>query len=160
MFGLFSRRFSPESGLLDSKLFDDQTFYQQFLADLGHCKNEVIIESPFITSSRVSMLIPIIKRLTSQATRVTINTRDPIEHESPYDHQAKNAIACLQSIGAQVLFTGGLHRKLAILDRKILWEGSLNILSQNDSCEIMRRTRSTKMAQQMIGFAGLKDFLK
>ena len=31
---------------------------------------------------------------------------------------------------------GNHHRKLAILDRKVLWEGSLNILSQTRSREI------------------------
>jgi hypothetical protein len=38
----------------------------------------------------------------------------------------------LQKLGVQVLYTSGHHRKLAIIDREILYEGSLNIPSQND----------------------------
>ena len=93
------------------------------------------------------------------AGKVTVNTRDPIEHDAPFDTQANEAIARLQRIGVEVLFTGGHHRKLAILDRKVLWEGSLNILSQNDSCEIMRRIGSRQLAEQMVQFTGISRFL-
>jgi hypothetical protein len=54
---------------------------------------------------------------------------------------------------------GGHHRKLAIIDRRLLWEGSLNMLSQNDSCEIMRRIESNSLATQMIHFARLDKYL-
>ncbi len=96
----------------------------------------------------------------SRSIRIVINTRHPTEHESPYDGQAWGNIEQLQEIGVEVLFTGKHHRKLAIFDRQILWEGSLNILSQNDSCEIMRRVNSCQLTKQMIEFVGLERYLK
>jgi hypothetical protein len=51
------------------------------------------------------------------------------------------------------------HRKLAILDREILWEGSLNILSQSRSREIMRRIKEKKYAQEMFNFLNLGSFV-
>jgi hypothetical protein len=65
----------------------------------------------------------------------------------------------LQKLGAIVLFTGDHHRKLAIVDQRILYEGSLNILSQNDSCEVMRRIHSEQLAIQMIEFIGIRKFI-
>lgn len=62
-------------------------------------------------------------------------------------------------MGVQVLFTGNHHRKVAILDRSILYEGSLNILSQNDSSEVMRRIKSTQLAWQMVRFIGIDALL-
>jgi hypothetical protein len=59
-----------------------------------------------------------------------------------------------------VLYTAGHHRKLAILDRSILWEGSLNILSQNSSSEIMRRIQSAELAWQMAHFTKLDAHLR
>jgi hypothetical protein len=85
---------------------------------------------------------------------VVINTRDPQEHSDYLFSEAQEAVAILQDMGVQVMFTGGHHRKLAILDHRILWEGSLNILSQNDSCEIMRRSDSTQLVEQMERFIG------
>jgi hypothetical protein len=61
-------------------------------------------------------------------------------------------------MGVEILYTGNHHRKLAIVNRKILYEGSLNILSQSDSCEVMRRIESTGLAEQMIRFIGLKKW--
>lgn len=152
--------FRSKKSLVSSKLFDQKDFYEAFLRDLDNCKNEVIIESPFITRSRVSGLLPIIQLLTKRGVKVIINTRDPIEHDAPLNTHAEESINKLQILGVKILFTGKHHRKLSIIDRRVLWEGSLNILSQSDSCEIMRRTNSRLLADQMLRFTGLDRFLR
>ena len=73
---------------------------------------------------------------------------------------ATYAIAELQEIGVKVLFTSGHHRKLAIIDDLVLFEGSLNILSQSDSCEIMRRIEDKVSVLQMLRFIGLEKWCK
>jgi len=146
--------------LLRSKLFDQTTFYSSFTNDLKRCRQQVIIESPFITSNRMSTLLPIFRKLRERDVEIIINTRDPQEYEFPWEAQTNDAIYHLEKMGVQILYTGGHHRKLAILDESILWEGSLNILSQNDSCEIMRRIKSHELAKQMISFTQVDKFLR
>lgn len=97
--------------------------------------------------------------MTACGVRVTVNTRHPQEHEGYLRAEAEESITLLQSVGVEVLFTRGHHRKLAIFDRKILYAGSLNMLSQNDSSEIMRRLESEEFAWQMINFIGLASML-
>jgi len=58
-------------------------------------------------------------------------------------------------MGVHVLYTGGHHRKLVVIDRRVLYEGSHNVLSQNNSSEVMRRIESAQLAWQMIAFVGL-----
>ena len=154
---LYRFKGSP-SGLLTSQLYNEQTFYRAFLRDLNLCMNEAIIESPFITSNRVASLLPIFGKMRSRGVKMTIVTRDPAEHDTPYDTQAANAVDKLLDIGVEVIYMGGHHRKLALIDRKLLWEGSLNMLSQNDSCEIMRRIESEDLAGQMYSFSKLDKF--
>jgi phosphatidylserine/phosphatidylglycerophosphate/cardiolipin synthase-like enzyme len=152
MFSILKRQ-NGQTDLIGSKLFSDSDFYPAFQKDLQKCQHEVIIESPFMTRRRLDSLLPILQKLKARRVRVIINTRDPLSCDDNYMREdASRAISTLQHMGVQVLFTGKHHRKLAILDRNILWEGSLNILSQNDSCEIMRRTESTPLAWQMIQF--------
>jgi hypothetical protein len=55
---------------------------------------------------------------------------------------------------------GNHHRKLAILDKKILWEGSLNILSQIYSREIMRRIDNQDLTLEMFNFLKFYRFIK
>lgn len=83
------------------------------------------------------------------------HTKDPIELDEERRDEAYRTVASLQHKGIQVVYTHGHHRKLAIIDRSILYEGSLNILSQNRSTEIMRRTESVQLAWQMARFVGV-----
>ena len=144
----------------NTTLLDEDTFYDTFLLDLRNCASEVIIESPFVTCKRLMVLMPVLQMLKSKRVRVAVNTRDPREQDNDCLRTgAYEAIARLQHIGVQVVFTEGHHRKLAILDREILYEGSLNILSQSNSCEVMRRIVSVQLAWQMIGFTKLDKIL-
>lgn len=157
MLGRFLQfRKSAAPDLVTSKLFNEETFYPAFLKDLKNCQSELIIESPFITSKRLNQLLPTLEKLKSRKVRIVVNTRDPHEHNEGFHRKdAHRAIAKLQHAGVHVLYTGGHHRKLVIVDRKILYEGSHNVLSQNNSSEVMRRIESVQLAWQMIGFVGL-----
>ena len=89
---------------------------------------------------------------------MTVNTRHPEEHDGVYINQAYDAVAGMQILGVRVLYTVKHHRKIAIID-DTLWEGSLNILSQNDSCEIMRRSVSSELVKQMADFVGASRYV-
>lgn len=145
--------------LLSSSLLNEDTFYPTFTKDLKRCESEVIIESPYITTRRLSELLPILEKLKGKRVRVVINTRDPRSIQDEYRREnTQEAVARLQHKGIHVILTPEHHRKLAIIDRRTLYEGSLNILSQNNSSEIMRRVESVKLAWQMIGFLGIDKY--
>ncbi|NMC35460.1 hypothetical protein GYA49_00270 [Candidatus Beckwithbacteria bacterium] len=136
-----------------SALFDEHTFYRQFIYDLQHCQREVIIESPFISSARMKFLYPVFESLVNNGVKVYVFTRDPKEHRRPMAEQADYEITRFEYLGVQpFICKGNHHRKLAIIDRTILWEGSLNILSQIKSREIMRRIEDEESAIYMVKF--------
>jgi hypothetical protein len=159
MFSLRNRRVAPVD-LLTSKLYSQDDFYPAFLKDLAECQSEVIIECPFITTRRLKTLLPTLEKLKARKVRIAINTRDPRTHDEAYRQgDTYEAISKLQHMGVQVLYTGNHHRKVAIIDRGILYEGSLNILSQSDSCEMMRRIESAQLAWQIVRFIGIDRVL-
>ncbi|MFC1711207.1 phospholipase D-like domain-containing protein [Patescibacteria group bacterium] len=146
--------------MTNSSLYDEKSFYHKFLKDILSCRNEAIIESPFISSKRMKMLYPIFEKLVKKELKIYILTRDPKEHIEGFEIQSESEIRKFEALGVQVFIcTGNHHRKLAILDRKILWEGSLNILSQIRSREIMRRINSKKSALEMFDFLKLGRFI-
>jgi len=141
-------------------LHDEKTFYKAFLRDLDLATEEIIIESPFITSYRMRMLWPSLRRAYSKGIKVYIITRDPIDHSDGYELQSESEIEALEALGIQVLLcTGNHHRKLAIIDRNILWEGSLNILSQTRSREIMRRLDGGGFAVEMFNYLNFGKYI-
>jgi len=144
----------------NSRLYDQGTFNKQFERDLANAKHEVIIESPFITARRMATLMPIFANLRRRGVSIIINTRNPIEHDGDYYHQAFEAVVAMQEMGITVLYTVGHHRKLAIIDREVFYEGSLNIMSFSDSCEIMRRVVSSVEANKLLKFIGITKYAR
>jgi phosphatidylserine/phosphatidylglycerophosphate/cardiolipin synthase-like enzyme len=146
--------------MFNTSLHDERTFYQAYLRDLRASRKEVIIESPFITSERMQTFWPVFRGLLERKVRVYIMTRDPKEHTSEYEEQSEVEIQKMEAEGIQVLLcVGNHHRKLAIIDRQILWEGSLNILSQAKSREFMRRLEGGGFAVDLFNFLGYKTLL-
>ncbi len=138
---------------LASNLYDERTFYNAFIKDLSRCSKEIIIESPYITAKRMAMLMPVIERAVNKGVTVYVLTRDPQEHTNMMTYESEAIIEQFEAIGVHVfLCTGNDHRKLAIVDRNILWEGSLNILSQTESRELMWRFEGTDIASSLIAF--------
>ena len=150
IFSLFQKR-----NEFYSDLFDEKTFYRQFFKDLNSAKNKIIIESPFITTTRNQKFYDSYSKLISKVVSIKIITRDPMEHDEIMRYQATEEILTCKEMGVDiVLIPGYQHRKLAIIDDCVLWEGSLNILSQNISREFMRRILSESEVKK------IKKFLK
>lgn len=151
MFNLFKK---PP---FNSRIYDEKAFFRQFLKDLDKSSEEVLIESPFITSSRMEKLYPVFEKLINHKVKLSIVTRDPVEHEDEMmRHQATNAILQCCEMGITVkLLKGHHHRKLSIIDRSVIWEGSLNILSFSNSREFMRRIEGKSQALELLNFLKL-----
>lgn len=148
---------SPD--LTQSRLYDNDNFYFKFEKDLKQCREEVIIESPFISGQRMRTLSHLFENLVKRKVKVYIITRNPEEHGINMKRQAEEAIRDFEKIGVQMIISDYNHRKLAILDRQILWEGSLNILSQTHSQEIMRRIDSETKAKECFKFINLGRYI-
>ena len=155
----FRLRTVPPDELLNSRLYDEKTFYKAFLHDLKRCRKEIIIESPYITTPRLATLLPVLRKVVDRGVRVRVNTRNPGHHDELLRIQAWQSVKQLRRAHVQVKFLNDYnHRKIALLDGRILWEGSLNILSQSNSREIMRRIESEQLAKQMDCFLKLHRF--
>lgn len=140
----------------ESKLYSEEFFYTAFVADIKQALSTIIIESPFITYSRAAYLLPEFVRALDRGVTITINTRNPKEHEGSMRQQADAVLQTFENMGVSIQFTTKLHRKLAIIDKSVLWEGSLNILSHANSREVMRRTQSRPHCKAMMKFLSIK----
>lgn len=98
-----NKRSVPE--LTTTILYNQDTFYKKFTQDLLKAKYEVIIESPFITSSRMLILLPIFQKLIQKKIKVHLVTKDPAEYnDEHFKHQATNEILSCADIGIRVSF--------------------------------------------------------
>ena len=104
--------FSSTGGV---RMYDEQSFYRAFEKDLYSARKSVIIESQFITLRRIEELLPAVTKLRRRGVSVTVNTRNPIEHEEEYEMQALIAIEKLQGQGMKVseVLLSGHHGEIA-----------------------------------------------
>jgi phosphatidylserine/phosphatidylglycerophosphate/cardiolipin synthase-like enzyme len=152
MFKRFKKQVDP-APLLSSELFDEHSFYKAFSKDIRTAYSRIIIESPYITSRRAREITPLLKKAVNRGIKVTIYTRNPYRHDGILVTESINGIGILREAGVTVITCEDMrHRKLAVIDGYILWEGSLNMLSQNGSKEVMRRSVSNELCQQMLRF--------
>ncbi len=143
--------------VISSAVYDQSDFYKHFIKDLLEAEKEVIIDSPYITEQRMKTFYPIFHHLLQKGIKIFVLTRKSEEHDDQMKLFSENAIQKLDDMGVIVLpFKGLIHRKIAIIDRKLVWEGSLNILSQRESTEFMRRIQGEETGKQMMQFLRLE----
>ena len=148
------RDFCQQEKLLTSDLVSEHTFYRAFSRDLKRARKKIVIESPFLTERRAAYYAPLFSSLIRRRFKIGINTRHPDCHDEKMKTQAKRTVQILLATGVELHTYNDLrHRKLAIIDNAILWEGSPNILSHGHSQEIMRRFTSSYLCHKMIDFA-------
>lgn len=126
----------PKKVKIIPSLYNEKTFYRSFIKDMLNADKEVIIYSPFISKFRSDFFNKTMKKLRRRNIDVFIFTRPIEEHEYFMQSEIKCALSDYEEMGATIFYLpGSIHEKVAIIDRKILWEGSLNILSQRTSRE-------------------------
>lgn len=147
---MFNFHKSKRMNIEQSQLFDDRSFFKAFSKDYKSAREQVIIESPFISVRRSRELAAISKKLIKAGVRVYVLTRVSESHTPLMARQSVSGIEILKTAGIKVkCFKDLIHRKIAIIDNEILWEGSLNMLSHSSSKELMRRTVSEQQCRQV-----------
>ncbi|MBW1767723.1 MAG: DEAD/DEAH box helicase family protein, partial [Deltaproteobacteria bacterium] len=131
-------------------IFDKDNFLPVFIHDIAGAKKEILIVSPFVRKRRALQMVQHLKIALDKRIRVIVVAR-PIE-----DFKAKDRIA-LQKIldllkrnEISVVFKSNIHQKFAIIDQKIVWYGSINLLSYGSAQESIMRIESPNIANELI----------
>ncbi|MBM3318547.1 MAG: hypothetical protein FJY75_11915 [Candidatus Eisenbacteria bacterium] len=129
---------------------DEGGFHDAFRTDLLGLKREGIILSPFLRSARASEYYPLLGDLVRRQARIIVFTRPDRESAGEGRQEHARVTASLRGIGVDLRHRPGMHEKLAVLDRTILWHGSLNILSHGSSTESMLRLADPDLITRML----------
>lgn len=127
------------------EVYYHKNFYSKFDYDLRKSRFLVLIQSPFMTISRVNNLRPLLEECVTRGVRICVFTQ-AIDNRYYKDEEYKQRCNDLEvvsqrllSIGVHVNTIPRIHEKLVLVDEKVLWEGSLNPLSHRDTSERMTR---------------------
>jgi superfamily II DNA or RNA helicase len=139
---------NPNSSL--DIIFNKDNFLPVFNQDILAAKKEIVIVSPFVRKRRTHQMIQHLKISTGKNIRVIVVTR-PKEDFSLKEHDVlQNTMDLLTSSGIIIVFKSNIHQKFAIMDQKIVWYGSINLLSYRSAQESIMRIDSSNIANELI----------
>lgn len=135
-------------------IFDNRSFYAPFASDITEAVRDILIVSPFIRKARTSSMLMLLLEPLTSGVKVTIVTR-PAEDYKP-EQQASIAllINMLTDAGVSVVTRSQIHQKFAVIDRSIVWYGSINLLSFGSSEESIMRFENTDIAGELFDMKG------
>jgi hypothetical protein len=116
----------------DYTAYTEHNFYQAFFTDLWKAEKEIIIVSPFLTTRRTQQFLDLFHSKITHGVTVKVVTRSLAEREGHHRQMAAAIFDQMRNLGVQVVERHGAHQKFAFIDRKIVWDGSLNILSRSE----------------------------
>jgi len=129
-------------------IFDHLNFQPVYENDLSTAEKEIVIVSPFATKRRLQQATPSLSAALQKKVAVTIMTRPAGDHK---DREALQPLfASMESAGITMIFKSGIHQKFAIIDRKIVWYGSVNLLGYGRSEETLMRLESAAIAGELL----------
>lgn len=131
-------------------LFDGSSFLPIFTADLLAAKREVIIVSPFLTKNRVSKMLITLENCVLSGAKLTVVTRPSDDYADKDSGRVSGILRFLYDKGITVIEKSKIHQKFAVVDGRIVWYGSINLLSFGNSEESIMRLDSTGIADELL----------
>lgn len=135
--------------------FTEGTFYPAFWHDLERVRESLVLFSPFTTTTGTSRWVEPLRAAIARGVAVRVVTRPPQETGGVPAGEVAEIITGLRQLGVAVDLRARMHEKFAIIDNRILWHGSLNILSHRDTHESMLRIESVAACEQIGRFVSM-----
>jgi len=131
-------------------IFDSDSYLNIYEKDLLEANKEIIISSPGINAAKVKRVINLIKRPQESGVDITVITLEPESYTSNKVEQTRQLIEQLLSVGIRVKLMPIMHEHYAIIDREVVWYGSMNMLSREKEDDNLMRVTSGEIAQELM----------
>jgi len=133
-------------------IFDKGNFLPVYSNDIAAAKREILIVSPFITRRRTLQMLPLLESALRTGVIVVVVTR-PAEGGKDVP-VLQGTLDLLHNAGVRMIYRANIHQKFAVIDQRIAWYGSINLLSYGDEEESIMRLESPAIAGELLKIMG------
>jgi len=88
--------------------------------------------------------------LLEKQVKITVITRPAADYDENRTSLLSDLFSTVETDGVQMVYKSNIHQKFAIIDNKITWYGSINLLSFGYSEETIMRLESSSIACELI----------
>ena len=136
---LFDHINDISSSIAENQIFNGSTFYCPYTSDLTKAKRSIVISSPKLYRTEQNPLVTLLKELTQQGIEILITT--VAENEQTVFIQAK---------GLSVKVKPKLSLYTTIIDKEVVWYGSINTLGYASKDDNMIKVTDIYLANELI----------
>ena len=130
-------------------IFNKDNFFPVYLQDITMAANRLLIVSPFVTKKRMLQMTDYFCEILKNQVKITIVTRPAHDFKEDRRISLEQIFKAVEETGVNLLFKSNIHQKFAIVDDKITWYGSINLLSFGYSEESIMRLESSSIAFEL-----------
>ena len=127
------------SSVVENQIFNGSTFYRPYASDLTKAKHSIVISSPKLYRTEKNPLVTLLKELAQQGIEILITTA--AENEQT---------AFIQSKGLSVKVKPKLSLYTTIIDKEVVWYGSINTLGYASKDDNMIKVTDIYLANELI----------
>ena len=127
------------SSVPENQIFNGSTFYRPYTSDLTKAKRSIVISSPKLYRTEQNPLVTLLKELAHQGIEILITT--VAENEQT---------AFIQSKGLSVKVKPKLSLYATIIDKEVVWYGSINTLGYASKDDNMIKVTDIYLANELI----------
>ena len=127
------------SSVVENQIFNGSTFYRPYTSDLIKAKRSIVISSPKLYRTEQNPLVTLLKELAQQGIEILITT--VAENEQT---------AFIQSKGLSVKVKPKLSLYTTIIDKEVVWYGSINTLGYASKDDNMIKVTDIYLANELI----------
>ena len=127
------------SSVPENQIFNGSTFYRPYTSDLTKAKRSIVISSPKLYRTEQNPLVTLLKELAQQRIEILITT--VAENEQT---------AFIQSKGLSVKVKPKLSLYTTIIDKEVVWYGSINTLGYASKDDNMIKVTDIHLANELI----------
>lgn len=140
---------SVTAGSIDI-IFDKNSFLPVYINDIVNAAGKILIISPFVTKRRTTQMLQYLNTAIRKHVKIIVVTR-PVEYVKEKDKPALDQVFnILKNTGINMLFKSNIHQKFAVIDQRIVWYGSINLLSFGSAEESIMRLESPNIANELM----------
>ncbi|HLL66452.1 MAG TPA: AAA domain-containing protein [Micromonosporaceae bacterium] len=139
-------------------IHDERQFYETFVDHLRTAQDSIWIWAPW-TAGRMRSVLPVLADAVRRGVTVVVFVRDPS------DTGQKGAISQeyvdqLRQVATTVVEVHTMHQKIVVIDERLVLLGSLNVLSQSKSREVMLVMQGECFARKLLDHEHARTFAK
>lgn len=133
-----------------NSIFDSDTYYDTYRKDLESAKSSVIISSPGLGTRKVEDFIKLSAGLLERGVAITVLTLSPTSYPADAVPLLARLSASLSDAGITVRSSERCREHFAVIDRSLVWYGSMNLLSREREEDNLMRLQSEAIAQELL----------